>query len=62
MWQIYLKQAGVALAVTIIGVSLGFSGAWIPQWLSSSDGSLVSASDSLSEDVASAPVVEPHTN
>ena len=59
MWQIYLRQAGVAIAVIIIGMSLGFSGAWIPQWLSGSDGSLVTASDSLSEVAASPPVVEP---
>lgn len=34
MWQIYAKQAGLALSVVFIGVSLGFAAAWIPSWLS----------------------------
>ena len=37
MWQIYMKQAGMAFAVILFGISLGFAGAWVPHWLSTSE-------------------------
>lgn len=57
MWQIYVKQAGMALSVIVIGIGLGFAGAWLPQWLNSNDEQLSTSTTSLPEPVESAATV-----